>query len=182
MSTGVTADLPSIFSVLAELSRMSSRDTCGQSSQRMMNSCTSTTIPARQELGAAVPATAHIASLGFSPDCTLKPAPGTELVLQLMAHILQDGFVTAGKPLLVVQSRDPANFTNAVQLWSGDGGQPLGGACSLGYLKGMARATAALALLHRIFVLKVDLKSVHPVLHERMRAVSAHHVSGVEGR
>ena len=41
----------------------------------------------------------------------------------------------------------------------------------------MARATAALALLHRIFVLKVDLKSVHPVLHESVRAVSVHHVS-----
>ena len=129
-----------------------------------------------EELGAAVPVTVHIASLGFSPDCSLKPAPGAEHFLQLTAQILQDGFVTAGEPLLVVQSRDPANFAKAVQLWSGDGGQPLG-TFSLGYLKGMARATAALALLHRIFVLKVDLKSVHPVLHESMRAVSVHHVS-----
>ena len=121
MSTGVTADLPSIFGVLAELSWMSSRDTCGQSSQRRTNSCTTTTIPAQQELGVAVPATAHIASLGFSPDCSLKLAPGAELFLQLMAQLLQDGFVTAGKLLLVVQSRDPANCTNTVQLWSGDG-------------------------------------------------------------
>ena len=114
--------------------------------------------------------------MGFSPDCSLKPAPGADLFLQLSAQILQDGFVTAGDPLLVVQSRDPANSTKAVQLWSGDGGQPLG-TFSLGYLKGMARATAALALLHRIFVLEVDLKSVHPVLHESIRAVSVHHVS-----
>ena len=61
----------------------------------------------------------------------------------------------------------PAKYMKAAQLWSGDGGQPLG-AFSLGYLKGMARATVALALLHRIIVLKVDLKSVHPVLHESM--------------
>ena len=121
--------------------------------------------------------TVHIASLGFSPDCSLKPAPGAELFSQLAAQILQDGFVTAGEPLLVVQSRDPANFTKSVQLWSGDGGQQPLGTFSLGYLKGMARATAALALLHRIFILKVDLKSVHPVLHESMRAVSVHHVS-----
>ena len=79
-----------------------------------------------EELGAAVPVTVHIASLGFSPDCSLKPAPGAEHFLQLTAQILQDGFVTAGEPLLVVQSRDPANFAKAVQLWSGDGGQPLG--------------------------------------------------------
>ena len=159
MSTRVTADLPSIFSVLAELSRMSLRDACGQSSQRRMNSCTTTTIPSHQELGVAVPATAHIASLGFSPDCSLKPAPGAELFLQLMAQILQGGFVTAGKLLLVVQPRAPANCTNTAQLWSGDGGQPLG-TFSLGYVKGMARATAALAQLHRLFVLKVDLTSM----------------------
>ena len=59
-----------------------------------------------EELGAAVPVTVHIASLGFSPDCSLKPAPGAEHFLQLTAQILQDGFVTAGEPLLVVQSRD----------------------------------------------------------------------------
>ena len=117
----------------------------------------------------------HIASLGFLRDCSLKPAPGAELFSQLAAQISQDGFVTASEPLLVVQSRDPANYIRNVRLWSGDGGQPLG-TFSLGYLKGMARATTALTLLHRLFLLKVDLKSAHPALHENVRAVSVHQV------
>ena len=99
------------------------------------------------DLGSEVPVTVHVASLGFSPDCSLKPAPGADLFSQLSAQILQDGFVTAGDPLLVVQSRGPANSTKVAQLWSGDTGQPLG-TFSVGYLKGMARATTALALLH----------------------------------
>eukprot|EP00974_Lingulodinium_polyedra_P109731 10614942-Lingulodinium_polyedra.AAC.1 len=41
----------------------------------------------------------------------------------------------------------------------------------------MARAIAALALLHRVFVLKVDLKGVHPVLHASMRVASVDHVA-----
>ena len=63
-----------------------------------------------EELGAAVPVTVHIASLGFSPDCSLKPAPGAELFSQLVARILQDGFVTAGEPLLVVQVPGPGQL------------------------------------------------------------------------
>ena len=139
---------------------------------------TSATIPSVSdaELSAAVPVTVHIASLGFSADCSLKPAPGADISVQLAAQILQDGFVTVGEPLLVVQSQDPANYKNNVQLWGNDKTLSLG-TFSLGYLKGMARVSSALALLYRVFILKIDLQSVHPVFHESARSVTVHHIA-----
>ena len=41
----------------------------------------------------------------------------------------------------------------------------------------MARTRTVLALRHRIFVLKVDLKSAHPALHENAQAARVHHAA-----
>ncbi len=58
----------------------------------------------------------HIASLGFAADCSLKPPLGTELFCQVAEQYLQDGFLTSGEPLLVVQSRDAKASDGLVSL------------------------------------------------------------------
>ena len=123
---------------------------------------------------ASFPATVlHVAALGFGKDCTLKPAPGKELFGQVVEQYLQDGFLTSGEPLLVVQSRDPKSFEGFPTLWSDPDVLPT---FSLAYLKGFARATSALALLHKTWKLRVDLKIVHPVLYQSFLAVHVHHL------
>ena len=55
---------------------------------------------------------------------------------------VKDGFLTAGEPLFVVQTRDPSTYNRFVCMWDG-----ALGTFSLGYMKGYARATSMLALV-----------------------------------
>ena len=56
------------------------------------------------EIGMTPATIVRVAALGFDSDCALKPPPGKELFRQLSEHMLQDGFLTSGEPLLVVRS------------------------------------------------------------------------------
>ena len=95
----------------------------------------------------------------------------------LTAQFYTDGFVSAGDPLLVVQSREPASYQANETMWHSVA-EPLG-TFSLGYLKGMARATSLLAMLHCLHKRGVDIAaelSLRP-LHESGRVVYVLHTA-----
>ena len=129
-----------------------------------------------KDIGSTPATVVHVAALGFDSDCSLKPPPGKELVRQLSEHMLQDGFLTSGEPLLVVQSHQADAITlNAP--WPSHGGSGPGlVAASLGYLKGMARSTTALLLVHRAWQLNLDMHQAHPKLYESIVRIYVHHV------
>jgi hypothetical protein len=127
------------------------------------------------ELSHALPVCVHVAALGYHKKFSLKPPPGSALFGQLAEQILIDGFLTGGDPLLVVQ---PAmDGGGLVQLWQPEdfGSEPLRTA-SLGYVKGMARASSLLMLLHYCFKNSVDLQTVHPQLYTSVLKIFVHHM------
>jgi hypothetical protein len=126
------------------------------------------------DLSHALPVCVHVAALGYHKNCSLKPPPGSSLFGQLTEQILMDGFLTSGDPLLVVQ---PTMDCGLVQLWPPEvvGSEPLRTA-SLGYVKGMARTSSLLMLLHYCFKNSVDLKTVHPQLYTSVLKIFVHHM------
>jgi hypothetical protein len=126
------------------------------------------------DLSNALPVCVHVAALGYHKTCSLKPPPGTALFGQLTEQIFMDGFLTSGDPLLVVQ---PAMDGGLVQLWQPEafGSEPLRSA-SLGYVKGMARASSLLMILHYCFKNSVDLHTVHPKLYISVLKIFVHHM------
>ena len=118
----------------------------------------------------------HLTTLGFDVDCSLKPPPGRDLLCSLIEHFLQDGFVTASEPLLIVQSRPPKSFENLPVFKPSLKGGDLP-TFSLGYLKGFARVSSLMAFLFKVFELKLDLKKVHEKLYNSLLVVSVHHVA-----
>lgn len=126
------------------------------------------------DLSNALPVCVHVAALGYHKTCSLKPPPGTALFGQLTEQIFMDGFLTSGDPLLVVQ---PAMDGGLVQLWQPEafGSEPLRSA-SLGYVKGMARASSLLMILHYCFKNSVDLHTVHPKLYMSVLKIFVHHM------
>jgi hypothetical protein len=93
--------------------------------------------------------------------CSVKPPPGRDVFRQLCEHIMKDGFVTSGEPLLVSQPEDLQVPVEPPQE------APMGhGPHSLGYIKGQARSTTLLTVLHYCYSKNVDLKKIHPVLYE----------------
>ena len=56
------------------------------------------------------------------------------------------------------------------------GNTPCLPAFSVASVKGMARATTVLAILHRAWNLNINLKDAHPVLYEGCLAIHVHHL------
>ena len=128
-------------------------------------------------IATSTPLCIHIAALGFHQTCSLKPSPGQEVFNELLEQFVVDGFVTAGDPLLVNHCVELVAESEAMdQMWSAPAGQPLLGVCSLGYTKGMARATSVLALLHYCFKHTIDLQALHPRLHRSVLMIWVYHV------
>lgn len=124
-----------------------------------------------KDLGQQLPVIVHVSALGFSPDCSLKPMPGSELCLQLAEQYLADGFCTAGEPLFVAHPLS----AGIPAPWAGERAGPCLSAFSLGYIKGMARATTLLAMLCKAWQLGIAV-SVHETLFQSCRAVYVHHL------
>lgn len=99
-----------------------------------------------EKRGETLPCKAHIAMLGFNEECSLKPPPSAHASLQLVHHVLNEGFQTSGKPLLV-KHVDQGSLVMTSPWASEAMGMPVA-PFSLGYVKGMLRASTALALLH----------------------------------
>jgi hypothetical protein len=93
----------------------------------------------------------------------------------LTDRYLADGFCSNSEPLLVVQSVQVSNPSWKV-FWNDPDPMP---SFSLGYVKGMARMSSLFALLHFCWVEGLKVKECHPVLHESVLRIWAHHVEHV---
>ena len=130
------------------------------------------------DIGSSTPTIVHIAALGFSPDCSLKPPPGKEVFTALVDQYLQDGFVTSCEPLLVVQTREAASYAGMPQFWTAPSGPALA-TFSLGYIKGMARVVSLLTIVHRAWKMGLNLEEKHPVMFKSLLTIHVHHMEMV---
>ena len=129
-----------------------------------------------QKLGDSLPCKTHISMLGFDAPCSLKPPPAAHSSLELAQHILNDGFRTSGKPLLVKHIQ-PVTALEAP--WKDEAnGMPVE-PLSLGYVKGMLRATTCLALLHLFWEdgNGEALLNTFQVFRESVGCIYVHHVA-----
>ena len=103
------------------------------------------------DLAQSPPAAFHVASLAFSDLSSIKPPPGKELAVQLIDFFLKEGFVTSGEPLLISMPESLVEENRGVTSpWDSEGKVTLA-PFSVGYVKGRARATSLLALLHVMY-------------------------------
>ena len=130
-----------------------------------------------QGLGSTTPLVVHVAQLGFSQRCSMKPDPSAHAAGQIVEHILMQGFLTGEQPLRV----KPVLLDSASIIpWAGQG-FPLEKpwpAFGLGYSKGMLRATSLLSLLH----MRMEDGGVEsflltfPQVKDTVRKIYVHHV------
>lgn len=141
-------------------------------------------IPAVEESqrGATLATVVHIAALGFTRECSIKPYPESKVAEQLLDQYLQDGFITGGDPLLCTQPGDLqwdtdglGDGTPIVRLWAPGPDGDLLAPRSLGYIKGMARSCTALMMLHVCFQKGLNLKDHHPRLYASLLRVYIFH-------
>ena len=130
-----------------------------------------------EDVANTFPTVVHVAALGFDKLCSMKPPPGQSHSLELLEQYLIDGFDTTGAetgPLLVLQhALAPMNLPD---LWNDKiAGQALP-PFSLGYLKGMARSSTLMFLLHRFFCMKINIATDWPHLWKSVLAIHVHHV------
>ena len=109
------------------------------------------------DLPAVVPLLVHLIALGYDDECSLNPLPGPKISTLLIEQYLQHGFMTSGEPLLVVQSQNIDNCPDAP--WASESfgpGKKALAANSLGYLKGFARVSSLMMMLHVTWKLELD--------------------------
>lgn len=128
------------------------------------------------EISSTQPLLIHIAALGMDKTCSLKPPPGKAQCTSLCEQFLTEGFLSNtafAAPLLVLPRVLPED-TSLPDLWrdSADDLAPF----SLGYLKGMTRASSLLLLVHRIFVCKIDVAKDLPTLHRSILRIQVLYV------
>lgn len=119
------------------------------------------------EIASSLPLVVHVGTLGFTPQCTLKPPLGQELAMRLVQQFLVEGFKTGDQPLYVLQHSEVCLFPEHGP-WMGQGQEAARGLkpFNLSYLKGFARATSLLMLLHRVKESGINLSEHLPDLHE----------------
>ena len=132
------------------------------------------------DLAQSPPAAFHVASLAFSDLSSIKPPPGKELAVQLIDFFLKEGFVTSGEPLLISMPESLVEENRGVTSpWDSEGKVTLA-PFSVGYVKGRARATSLLALLHVMYsdatFSKEDLENHCPKLIDTVTSIWAHHL------
>lgn len=127
------------------------------------------------EIAASTPTCVHVAALGFSSLCSLKPPPEFGLFNNLVEQYLLHGFMTSNEPLLIVQSSSQAVGLRCKVFWDSPNAEPLW-PFALGYMKGMARSCALLALLHHCTRQKIDIKLASQQLYDSILRVYVHHV------
>ena len=127
--------------------------------------------------GDTLPSKIHIAMLGFMPCCTLKPPPSAHTSLEAAEHFLTCGFLTNEKPLLVKHLHQEENLSVEVPWKQEATGMPVP-VFGLGFVKGMLRASTALALLHMFWTDRESaaLLATFPVFRDTCTTVYCHHV------
>ena len=129
------------------------------------------------ELAQSPPLAIHVSSFSWTDGCGVKPAPGRDLALGLMAMYLKDGFITSGDVILMAQPLAVEKAAGLPSLWGSEESalKPF----SLGYLKGRARLTSLFALLLSVFEEEVsldDLKSFCPKLFDSVSVIWVQHM------
>ena len=128
------------------------------------------------DLATTTPVCVHVSVLGFDMSCSMKPPPGQSRTMGVMEQIVVDGFRTSEEPLLVVQSRPSATIVRVDPPWqSSEPGQSPIAPFSVGYMKGMLRASTLLAMLHWCMQNGIDLHTSHPVLAKSVSTIFVHH-------
>ena len=123
---------------------------------------------------AEAPLCVHVAVLGFHTTCSLKPPPGSAKTIAMAEQYVVDGFCSQGDPVLVVQSRRPDDIMPVDPPWTSKCSHPIT-PFSVGYMKGMCRATTLIAMIHWCWKAGVDLKVEHPILYKSVLAIFVHH-------
>ena len=129
------------------------------------------------ELAQSPPHAIHVSSFSWSDGCGVKPPPGRDLALNLMAMFVKDGFITSGDVILMAQPLAVEKAADELSsLWGSESAlKPF----SLGYLKGRARLTSLLALLFSVFEEEVsleDMKSFCPKFFDSISVIWVQHM------
>lgn len=129
------------------------------------------------ELAESTPLLFHVSALGLDGSSSLKPSPGKAFCLQLAEQFLLEGFLTSTShagPLLIQERRHWLPGSDQPLLWQDAHNDLI--PFSLGYLKGMARSSSLLFLLHRISGMSIDVLKELPMLHQTVSKIHCHHV------
>jgi hypothetical protein len=126
--------------------------------------------------GKTLPLVVHLAFLGYSRSCSIKPEPGKNVSQLLTDEMTRDGFITSGDPLLVLQPSGLKEAMPSGAAWPDGFGGPLGlTPASVGYLKGMARSTNLLTILYLVMKKGISLRDVHPRFYQSCLRVYCYH-------
>ena len=133
-------------------------------------------VESEQDMGETLPLRVHVSCLGFDASCSLKPACGMDIAKELAGLYIQNGFISGSSPLVLAQPEGASGCCPyaLARPWDKNDGHPTLTPFSLGYLKGFARASTLLMVLHRSMVLKLDLKNILPAFHESVCKISVH--------
>ncbi len=134
-------------------------------------------ISSEREMGDSLPLRMHVATLGFSKACSVKPPCGSDLALELMEQYMKSGFITADAPLLVTQPDGFHCFEHSLDAPCQKGGLNTGiHAFNLGYTKGFARASTLLMLCHRLMSAHINVAEMLPQFHESVSQIYVHNI------
>ena len=134
-------------------------------------------VVSENEMASTLPLCVHIAALGFTEAASLKPPAGPDLGLKLVQQILAEGFQSASQPLIVIQQELDVCPVYALQAPWVEGSVNAAGYLkpfNLAYVKGHARSTSLLLLLHRSMVHGVDLQAALPDVHSSILKIYVH--------
>lgn len=126
------------------------------------------------DLSTTQPLVVHVAALGFEATCSLKPPPGALQAKDLVDQYFLEGFCTTSSeagPLLVLEHHYAGDVP---ELWQDGVSDNQLVPFSLAYLKGMARASSLLFLLHRLYVSKIDVSEEMSLLHKSVCKIHVH--------
>ena len=123
-----------------------------------------------QEMAMQPPFVVHVGKLGFDICCSLKPFPGNDVGNALVEQYTQDGFLTSGDPLLVLQ---PSELLTHMMGEDDSHSRQLA-PFSLGYLKGMARTGSLHALLIVCWKNDLDIKANNSKLFNSIQLIHCH--------
>lgn len=113
------------------------------------------------ELAKMPPMCFHVSQLGYHPSTSLKADTGGQTAMLLVEQYLKDGFMTQLEPLLITQPNELRDAMGCDVPWAGTCREcaPLM-PHSLGYVKGKARSTSLLMMLHWAMGAKFDLPTM----------------------
>lgn len=133
-------------------------------------------VESEQDMGETLPLPLHVSCLGFDASCSLKPPCGIDIAKELAGLYIQNGFISGSQPLVLAQPEGTSGCCPYALKgpWEKDAGSSVLKPFSLGYLKGFARASSLLMVLHRSMVLQLDLKKCLPLLYDSVCKISVH--------